>query len=591
MKNNILKQYINRINCIFISLYLLIIFMISYEEKIIYFSKLLNVIILLILLLSLTISIIMYSKFKKENAQIYQIDSYYYDFFIKYYLKNNKTHIYYALLIIFFSVLSVILKSSGIFFLSEFVISAVVILIIRKRVLIKDISSIKLNIIKKELPKDVAKKAAIKHILIHIIITVIITLAFCKFTNAWYAWFIIVILSLIILLFKFIINNPFNKYYTLKNKMFSIKIYNFLVLLIIIAGSYVSMIIGVYFLRGYIYGTEKVATTNHKIVFEDNMYKIYKNKEDFKILQLSDIHIGGSFITYHKDLKALEAIDTLVTNTKPDLIIITGDLVYPTPIQSFYLNNQTALFQLTIFMNYLAVPWTFVYGNHETEDYAFRNYKDLYNMVLYSNSKMAFESNSLLFYNYDDTITGRSNMILEIINPNQTINQILYLMDSNDYYTKKLNDYDYIHDDQVNWYKTTLEKIGVKNSSMIFFHIPLIETKEAIDLYLKGDKSVKYFFGEFNEEVACSKYKSKLFDEAVKLKSTKAMFYGHDHTNNISLEYQGIRLTYGLSIDYLATLGIENKTSQRGATLITLKDDSKFDIKQIKLKDIQNQQK
>lgn len=88
------------------------------------------------------------------------------------------------------------------------------------------------------------------------------------------------------------------------------------------------------------------------------------------------------------------------------------------------------------------------------------------------------------------------------------------------------------------------------------------------------------------DKVCCSDYPSKLFDTAVELGSTKAMFCGHDHYNNLSVEYQGIRLTYGMSIDYLAMPGIENDTAQRGGTLITLHGDSEFDIEQVRLADI-----
>lgn len=127
-------------------------------------------------------------------------------------------------------------------------------------------------------------------------------------------------------------------------------------------------------------------------------------------------------------------------------------------------------------------------------------------------------------------------------------------------------------------------------SSMAFFHIPLQEYREAYELYESGSDRVKYFFGENGEtmidKVCCSDYPSKLFDTAVELGSTKAMFCGHDHYNNLSVEYQGIRLTYGMSIDYLAMPGIENDTAQRGGTLITLHGDSEFDIEQVRLADI-----
>jgi hypothetical protein len=51
----------------------------------------------------------------------------------------------------------------------------------------------------------------------------------------------------------------------------------------------------------------------------------------------------------------------------------------------------------------------------------------------------------------------------------------------------------------------------------------------------------------------------------------------------MSLEYKGIRLTYGMSIDYLAMPGIEEDTAQRGAELITVAPDGSWDLRQIPL--------
>lgn len=125
---------------------------------------------------------------------------------------------------------------------------------------------------------------------------------------------------------------------------------------------------------------------------------------------------------------------------------------------------------------------------------------------------------------------------------------------------------------------------------MIFFHIPLQEYKEANDLYESGSSKVKYYYGILGEKmidkICCSKYPSKLFDTVVELGSTKAMFCGHDHYNNQSLEYKGIRLTYGYSIDYLAMPGIAEDTEQRGATLININKNGSFNIEPYKLNDI-----
>ena len=44
-----------------------------------------------------------------------------------------------------------------------------------------------------------------------------------------------------------------------------------------------------------------------------------------------------------------------------------------------------------------------------------------------------------------------------------------------------------------------------------------------------------------------------------------------------------MRLTYGMSIDYLAMPGIARDTKQRGATLITVHEDGSSSIEQVPL--------
>ena len=64
----------------------------------------------------------------------------------------------------------------------------------------------------------------------------------------------------------------------------------------------------------------------------------------------------------------------------------------------------------------------------------------------------------------------------------------------------------------------------------------------------------------------------------LELGSTKAMFYGHDHLNNTVLEYKGITLSYGFSVDYFAYAGIDKIGSQRGCSIITCHPDGTFEI-------------
>lgn len=185
--------------------------------------------------------------------------------------------------------------------------------------------------------------------------------------------------------------------------------------------------------------------------------------------------------------------------------------------------------------------------------------------------------------------------MIEIRNPDGTLNTGLFLIDSNAYTGEGINVYDYIHDDQVEWYASGVEQMNAEAghtvNSLVFFHIPLQQYRTAYELYEAGSDEVTYFFGENGEKmidkVCCSDYPSSLFDRALELGSTSGFFCGHDHYNNMSLEYKGIRLTYGMSIDYLAMPGIENDTTQRGAELITLHGDSSWDLVQIPLTSIE----
>lgn len=364
---------------------------------------------------------------------------------------------------------------------------------------------------------------------------------------------------------------------------------------LIIVGGYTFLSRDLWFTQPYINSVPYIYEGNDRIEYDDKtgIYTITSNEDDFKILQLTDIHIGGSAISFDKDLKALKAVYKLIDYTKPDLVVVTGDLTYPVFLSSFTFNNTAPVNQFAAFMRNTGVPWAFTYGNHDTESYAASDkytLNELYKSLSWKTSK------TLLYPYVQPDIWGRNNQLIEVRNSDGTLNQALFLIDSNAYTGEGLNKYDFIHDDQVEWYKNHILRLnkeeGKTISSLGFFHIPLQEYKTAYELYESGSDEVKYFFGSNDEKminkICASDYPSSLFDTAKELGSTKGFFCGHDHYNNMSLEYEGIRLTYGMSIDYLVMPGIARDTKQRGATLITSHKDSSVDIKQIPLTSIEN---
>lgn len=112
--------------------------------------------------------------------------------------------------------------------------------------------------------------------------------------------------------------------------------------------------------------------------------------------------------------------------------------------------------------------------------------------------------------------------LINFINNDNKINIVFYLLDSNSYINNNFNNYDFVHENQIEWYKEKVTEIWKNILSMMFLHIPLPETKEAIEKYKNNSKDVKYYFREVNESVCTTKNDSTLFDiKQVKLDTIK----------------------------------------------------------------------
>ena len=367
-----------------------------------------------------------------------------------------------------------------------------------------------------------------------------------------------------------------------------------LALFAIVAGGITcSTYINRYSLLDYIKTFDKVQYSNQLKPYYDEELECYtfKTDEEFRVLQLTDLHVGGGKPTNAYDKKAINAVASMVSEEKPDLVIITGDLVYPSPEEALTFNNLHAHTIVSSLMDQLGVYYTVTFGNHDSEVFNFFNRRAVGNF--YDNLKSEF----LLFDNGLKDITGECNHYINIKNTQGLNTQTLYMIDSNAYYEYETGwDYDYVRQDQINWYEEKVKMMhnhnkvvsGNENTTMpkslIFQHIPILEFKEAFDIAwdeetktFKDNTEVTYNFGRVGEP---SPYvyppldSLDYFDKIVELDSTKGMFFGHDHLNNFSLTYKGVTFTYGLSVDYLAY------GADRGCTIITCKNDGSFSIKQ-----------
>ena len=207
---------------------------------------------------------------------------------------------------------------------------------------------------------------------------------------------------------------------------------------LVITGSVITILLGysylskdIWLVQPYINSISYLNDHNNKISYDEKtgIYTITKEKDDFKILQLTDIHLGSAF-SYDKDLKALKTIYSLLERTKPDFVIVTGDLTFPVGYASFSLNNKTPVEQFAAFMRNTGIPWAFTYGNHGTESYATTDKSELNELY----KSLSYKTSRTLLYPYiQPNITGRNNQFIELRNSDNTLNQALFLIDSNAY--------------------------------------------------------------------------------------------------------------------------------------------------------------
>ena len=333
---------------------------------------------------------------------------------------------------------------------------------------------------------------------------------------------------------------------------------------------------------------------------DENGYWTFTTDEDFKVMQLTDVHIGGGFMSLKKDAMALNAVAAMVKAEKPDLVIATGDVSYPVPFQAGTFNNLSSAKIFAALMEQLGVYWTLGFGNHDTEAYSYYSREQI--SEFYDSEDFKY----CLYQPGPDDVDGFGNQVINVKNSDGIITQSLYVFDSHSYtdgdFLGIFWKYDNIHENQVQWYRDRVNAFNAQNNAILkemgkeenssiksaaFFHIPLTEQRDAWyeyrDAGFQDTENVKFHYGVAGEGgniVFCGMHEDNLFETMLELDSTKAIFCGHDHDNNFSVDYKGIRFTYGMSVDYLAYPGIYKRGSQRGCTMITFSPDGSFDCTQ-----------
>jgi len=302
-------------------------------------------------------------------------------------------------------------------------------------------------------------------------------------------------------------------------------------------------------------------------------YLIKKNEageildEPFKILTCADLHIHSD----HSEL-TFTVLSRFLEKEKPDLVILLGDNI---------VGRTDIVMQETLkrFFEERKQHWAFVLGNHDSERKIKEDIKEAEKkgkltreqkeQINAEGRKWMFDSLSggpycVVRDEREDEISGSGNCIVNIKNSNG-ITQSLVFFDSGDYiYDDKIKrkgfvtdkrSYDYIKEDQIAWYKKRIQEItaengGIAPKSMAFFHIPLREYQEAFTHVVLKNGRAKRVYGNNMEPVCASNIKSAIFEAFRESGSTNCVVCGHDHKNDSSIIYKGIRLMYSQGLQY-----------------------------------------
>lgn len=240
-------------------------------------------------------------------------------------------------------------------------------------------------------------------------------------------------------------------------------------------------------------------------------------------------------------------ITETITKTNPDLIIMTGDLVY-----GEFDDNGTIFEAFVEFMESFGIPWAPVMGNHEGTS---AKGVDWQCELLENAEHCLFKQRSL---------TGNGNYSVAI-RSGGVIRRVFYMVDTNgcgdlhenSLVNKHTTSAVGLAEDQINWVteraKEFREYCGAPVS--IACHIQPEVFSDALSKYgFPGNVPINIYkaenravgdFGYLGRAMKGTWDGSKRFFNLMKSLGMDSMFVGHEHNNCGSVTYQGVRLQYG----------------------------------------------
>ena len=292
------------------------------------------------------------------------------------------------------------------------------------------------------------------------------------------------------------------------------------------------------------------------------------NNGKFTIMTLGDLH-ENLYIDSRDKRKRREDMHNLVKagilTYKPDLIVLLGDILSAKDDSEGFKDYKSALRDILKPVIDSRIPFTYVLGNHEhdqgQEELIVEAYKEI---------------ETCIGENDPTCPRGNFNCNLLVKNTEGTEDILnLWLVDSNNLCdNQEISVYDWVHEDQIEWYEKTAQRIkdehgGKTIPAILFQHNPVYEEyellKEATPLekiygaveghHKFSDK--KYVLkdgveGYLGEGPCTPCFNGGQFASWKKTGDVIGAFFGHDHLNDFtgyidgSIQLLGMELIQGI---------------------------------------------
>lgn len=286
------------------------------------------------------------------------------------------------------------------------------------------------------------------------------------------------------------------------------------------------------------------------------------SNEDFRILFLTDVHLCEQ---KEPTRLTIERMVNWIYSEKPDLIILGGDTLNG-------LNDRVRVEQFRTLMDKFGIYWAPVLGNHEGDrPFLMTSRKEV--VRIWSASPLCLMESDVKQTADGRTVDGYGNYVVSVLGADGYIKDAFFMLDNGSKLMKK-SEYEKwnvnkkadtaISAAQVDWYNETYQAMKAKNGGalthMCVIHKPLQELGAAVSVTAgKYGEEANWTFsakgteegweivdGTLRDNIHCPPYTDGELYDALTTNHAKAVFFGHDHVNDLTLyrPTDDIYLTY-----------------------------------------------